>query len=152
LKTIEVYDTIFQVIDEQQLQRDLVLYSYGLFPLLSVAALPVKPVLLALYETYYLPLGNGLQSIATGFIIGLLSSLDTDVDSFNRIIVLLECLSKTIDTSYFYTCIWSAIQLVASVRHSAIVFLCNHFNQISFINGLSIETMVNKLISTHRVS
>ena len=148
LKALEVYETIFRVIDKRQLQRDLVLYSYGLFPLLSVAALPVKPVLITLYETYFLPLGQALQPILTGFLIGLFASLEEGVDHYNRVIILLENVASQIDQSFFYTCIWSAMQLAASARHSAILFIRSHFDretpaeEQTFLVGSSVDTMV----------
>ena len=50
-------------------------HSAGLFPLLSNAAMSVKPALLGLYETYYLPLGKtlkpGLQGLLSGGVPGL---------------------------------------------------------------------------------
>ncbi|CAF1177992.1 unnamed protein product [Rotaria sordida] len=149
LKTLEVYETIFQIIDKHHLQRDIILYSYGLFSLLSDAALPVKPILLTLYETYFLPLGEALNPILTGFLIGLFSALEEGADYYNRIIILLDNLANRIDEFYFYTCIWSAINFVSIVRYSAITFILNHFDKRKnmsdqiYLIGLSIETMVS---------
>ena len=150
LKTLEVYETIFQMIDKRQLQRDLVLFTYGLFPLLSSAALPVKPILLDLYETHFLPLGQGLEPVLTAFIIGLLSSLEEGVDYFDRVVLLLDRLANQIDEFYFYTCLWSSMFFVSSVRYPAIVFIRNHFNEqkssneLQFLRGSSDEIMVKK--------
>jgi hypothetical protein len=143
-----VYETIFRIIDKRHLQRDIILYSYGLFSLLPVAALPVKPVLLTLYELYFLPLGEALNPILTGFLIGLFSALEAGADYYDRVILLLDNLANKTDEFYFYTCIWSAIHSVALVRHSAIIFILNHFDRRKNIEdqfhliGLSIETMV----------
>ncbi|UJR10286.1 hypothetical protein I4U23_014493 [Adineta vaga] len=149
LKTLEVYETIFRMIDKVHLQRDIVLYSYGLFPLLPVAALNVKPVLLKLYETYFLPLDEALDSILTGFLIGLFSTLEEGGDFYDRVIRLLDNLANRIDEMYFYTCIWSAVHLVATVRYSAIAFIINHFDKRKtledqiYLTGLSTDTMVS---------
>ncbi|KAL0171726.1 hypothetical protein M9458_032037, partial [Cirrhinus mrigala] len=74
-KALETYEIIFKIIGPKRLAKDLFLYSSGLFPLLSNAAMSVKPVLLGLYETYYLPLGKtlkpGLQGLLTGVLPGL---------------------------------------------------------------------------------
>ncbi|XP_004363416.1 hypothetical protein CAOG_03688 [Capsaspora owczarzaki ATCC 30864] len=51
-KAIEVYDLAFFNMGPIVLARDLVLYSAGLFPLLALAASPVKPLLLQLYEKH----------------------------------------------------------------------------------------------------
>ncbi|CAF4958002.1 unnamed protein product, partial [Rotaria magnacalcarata] len=149
LKAIEVYETIFRIIDKNNLQRDLILYSYGLFALLSVAALPVKPTLLALYETYFLPLGEALNPVLTGFLIGLFSALEEGADYYDRVIRLLNNLAERIDEFYFYNCIWSAIHSIATVRYSAVIFILNHFDKRKNMNdqiyliGLSVETMVS---------
>jgi hypothetical protein len=151
LKTLEVYETIFRMIDKRHLQRDIILYSYGLFPLLPIAALPVKPVLLTLYELYFVPLDEALNPILTGFLMGLFSALEEGADYYNRVITILDNLANRIDEFYFYTCIWSAIHLVASVRYPAIIFILNHFDRTKNIEdqfhliGLSTETMVMKI-------
>lgn len=148
LKTLEVYETIFRIINKRQLQRDIILYSYGLFSLLPVCALPVKPVLLSLYELYFLPLDEALNPILTGFLIGLFSSLEEGADYYNRAIQLLDNLANRIDEFYFYTCIWSAIHLVATARYAAITYIISHFDRRRTIGdqfhliGLSTETMV----------
>ncbi|CAF0822713.1 unnamed protein product [Rotaria sp. Silwood1] len=149
LKALEVYETIFQIIDKRHLQRDIILYSYGLFSLLSDAALPVKPILLTLYETYFLPLGEALNPILTGFLVGLFSALEEGADYYNRVIILLDNLANRIDEFYFYTCIWSAINFVSTVRYSAITFILNHFDKRKnmkdqiYLIGLSRDTMVS---------
>ncbi len=110
----------------------------------------MKPVLLTLYELYFLPLDEALNPVLTGFLIGLFSALEEGADYYNRVILLLDNLSNRIDEFYFYTCVWSAIHSVASVRHSAIIFVLNHFDKKKNIEdqfhliGLSIETMVKK--------
>ncbi len=117
---------------------------------MPVAALPVKPVLLNLYELYFLPLGETLNPILSGFLIGLFSALEEGADYYNRVILLLDKLANQIDEFYFYTCIWSSIHRVASVRYSAITFIINHFDKRKNIEdqfhliGFSIETMVKE--------
>ncbi|CAF0867652.1 unnamed protein product [Adineta ricciae] len=149
LKTLEVYETIFRMIGKRNLQRDIILYSCGLFPLLPAAALPVKPVLLNLYETYILPLDEALNPILTGFFLGLFPALEEGADYHDRIYALLDNLSNRIDKFYYYTCIWSAIHLVASARHSALTFILNHFDKRKsmedqlYLMGSSVETMVS---------
>ncbi|CAM4958947.1 unnamed protein product [Rotaria socialis] len=149
LKTLEVYETIFRMIGKRNLQRDIIIYSCGLFPLLPAAALPVKPVLLTLYETYFLPLDEALNPILTGFLLGLFPALEEGADYYDRIYALLDNLSNRIDKFYFYTCIWSATNLVAAARHSALTFILNHFDKRKtmedqlYLMGSSVETMVS---------
>jgi hypothetical protein len=136
------------MIGKRNLQRDIILYSCGLFPLLPAAALPVKPVLLTLYETYFLPLGEALNPILTGFLLGLFPALEEGADYYDRISALLDNLANRIDKFYFYTCIWSAIHLVAAARYPALTFILNHFDKRKtmedqlYLMGSSVETMV----------
>lgn len=151
LETLSVYETIFQMLDKRNFQRDLLIYSYGLFPLLSVGAYPVKSVLLNLYEKFFLPLGSQLEPILTGFLIGLFSSLEEDIENSQRLNILLENLIHQVDEFYFYTCLWSAMCLVTSVRHAAALFLFNHFDrqqprqEQKFIKGFDEKTMITAI-------
>ena len=117
--------------------------------MLPGAALPVKPVLLNIYESYFLPLGDALNPILTGLLLGLFPALEEGADYYDRIYTLLDNLSNCIDKFYFYTCIWSAIHLVASARYSALAFILNHFDKRKtmedqlYLMGSSVETMVN---------
>ena len=58
--------------------------SSGLFPLLSHAAMAVKPVLLTLYERYYLPLQRALLPSLQAFITGLLPGLEEGLEVNDR--------------------------------------------------------------------
>ena len=58
--------------------------SAGLFPLLSNAAMSVKPALLGLYETYYLPLGKTLKPGLQGLLTGVLPGLEEGSEYYDR--------------------------------------------------------------------
>lgn len=59
-------------------------FSSGLFPLLGHAAMAVKPVLLTLYERYYLPLQRALLPSLQAFITGLLPGLEEGLEVNDR--------------------------------------------------------------------
>lgn len=59
-------------------------FSSGLFPLLGHAAMAVKPVLLTLYERYYLPLQRALLPSLQAFITGLLPGLEEGLEVYDR--------------------------------------------------------------------
>ncbi|CAF0956370.1 unnamed protein product [Didymodactylos carnosus] len=149
LKALEVYSSIFQMIGTRNLQRDIILYSFGLFPLLPSAALPVKPVLLSLYETYFLPLGEGLTPVLTGLFLALFPALEEGSDHFDRTNQLLDNILSKMDKFYFYACIWSAIHLLPSARYPAITYMLSHFDKRKSMEdqlclmGLSVETLVS---------
>jgi len=82
------------------LKRDLPLWSSGLFPFFEYAATSVKvrnvsvlsvfapnrqniqPVLLDLYDTYYLPMQTGLRPVMKSFILALLPGLEEETGEF----------------------------------------------------------------------
>jgi hypothetical protein len=53
-----------------RLAAELFIYSAGLFPLLANAALNVRSLLLTVYETHFVPLGQRLRPGLNGFLSG----------------------------------------------------------------------------------
>ena len=76
LKALETYDLIFKRIGTKGLAQDLFIYSAGILPLLGNAAMPVKPVLLGIYESYFLGLGKALLPGLPGVVLGLLPGIE----------------------------------------------------------------------------
>ena len=76
LKALETYNLVFKQIGKSRLTKDLFIYSAGLFPLLAAAAISVKPVLLNLYEEFYVPLGPHLIPGLPGFLIAVLPGIE----------------------------------------------------------------------------
>ena len=64
------------------LQRDLALWSSGLFPFFEYAATSVKPTLLNLFDTHYVPLQGALRPIMKSFILALLPGLEEETGEF----------------------------------------------------------------------
>jgi len=56
----------------------------GLFPLLGHAAMNVRPSLLTVYETHFVPLGERLRPGLSGFLSGVLPGLEEGADHFDR--------------------------------------------------------------------
>ena len=159
LKALEVYTVLFQNIGVENLSKDLFLYSSGLFPLLANAALSVKPVLLGIYETYFLPLKQALRPCLIGLISGIMPGLEEGSDFYTRTFNLLKniciaqsdtgSLSRTVAASmnsidsaasnasanqiaedkYFYTALWSAIVTQSSIRFPAIIFILENYEK-----------------------
>ena len=69
-KALETYDIIFKCMGTNRLATELFIYSAGLFPLLCNAALNVRPILLSIYETHFVPLGERLRPALNGFLSG----------------------------------------------------------------------------------
>ena len=60
------------------LTRDLALWSSGLFPFFEYASTSVKPMLINLFETRYLPLQGALRPVMRAFILALLPGLEEE--------------------------------------------------------------------------
>ncbi|XP_076078008.1 protein DOP1A-like isoform X1 [Mytilus galloprovincialis] len=153
LKALETYDIIFKCIGTQRLAQDLFVYSAGLFPLLSHAAMNVKPVLLSIYERHFVALGKHIKPGLNGMLLGLLPGLEEGSEHYDRTNSLLEDLCKQANAEYFYTCLWECIRSCPSVRLPAITFLVSHFNKKKsmedqlYMMGLNIDLLVEAVCS-----
>nr|CAD7588635.1 unnamed protein product [Timema genevievae] len=96
LKALETYDIIFKCMGTNRLSHELFIYSAGtinlklclcfagLFPLLGHAAMNVRPSLLTVYESHFVPLGERLRPGLSGFLSGVLPGLEEGSDHYNR--------------------------------------------------------------------
>lgn len=84
LRTLDVYSAIFDRIGSQGLLSNLLVYSSGLFPVLSYASMSVRPHLLTIYEKYFLPLGTHLVPALHGFVLSLLPGLEDESEHSER--------------------------------------------------------------------
>ncbi|XP_051576634.1 protein dopey-1-like isoform X4 [Myxocyprinus asiaticus] len=147
-KALETYEIIFKIIGPKRLAKDLFLYSSGLFPLLSNAAMSVKPVLLGLYETYYLPLGKTLKPGLQGLLTGVLPGLEEGSEYYDRTNTLLEKVAAAVEQPAFYGALWGSILTSPAVRLPGVSFVLLHLNRkLSmedqlYIIGSDIELMV----------
>lgn len=89
LKALETYDIIFKCIGASRLSQELFIYSAGLFPLLGNAAMNVKPSLLTIYETHFVPLGTKLRPGLNGFLIGVLPGLEEGSEYYERFVCFI---------------------------------------------------------------
>lgn len=123
----------------------------GLFPLLGHAAMNVRPSLLTVYETHFVPLGERLCPALSGFLSGVLPGLEEGSDHFDRTNSLLEKVCDGVGAARFYTCLWDCLSCNSIIRLPAICFILAHFNRkLSMedqlhIMGTDIDAMVNGL-------
>ncbi|XP_030054935.1 protein DOP1A isoform X1 [Microcaecilia unicolor] len=147
-KALETYEIIFKIIGPKRLAKDLFLYSSGLFPLLTNAAMSVKPALLNLYETYYLPLGKTLKPGLQGLLTGILPGLEEGSEYYDRTNTLLEKVAAAVEQSAFYSALWGSLLTSPAVRLPGITYVLSHLNRkLSmedqlYIIGSDIELMV----------
>ena len=76
LKTLETYEIVFQQIGKEWLAKDLPYYSAGLFPLFAYASMQVKPKIIDLITTYFVPIGIGLLPCLPGLVSSLSVGLE----------------------------------------------------------------------------
>ncbi|NWQ69304.1 DOP2 protein, partial [Neopipo cinnamomea] len=129
LKALETYEIIFKIIGTKWLAKDLFLYSSGLFPLLANAAMSVRPVLLGLYEKYFLPLQKSLLPGLQAFVIGLLPGLEEGSEIYDRTDALLVKLSLLMGQEVFYGALWGSVLVSPSIRLPASLFVVTHINR-----------------------
>ncbi|XP_073445768.1 protein DOP1A isoform X1 [Dendrobates tinctorius] len=147
-KALETYEIIFKIIGPKRLAKDLFLYSAGLFPLLTNAAMSVKPALLSLYEIYYLPLGKTLKPGLQGLLTGILPGLEEGSEYYDRTNTLLEKVASAVEQSAFYSALWGSLLTSPAVRLPGITYVLSHLNRkLSmedqlYIIGSDIELMV----------
>uniref|UniRef100_A0A0P6J8V2 Protein dopey-2 n=1 Tax=Heterocephalus glaber TaxID=10181 RepID=A0A0P6J8V2_HETGA len=131
LKALETYEIIFKIVGTKWLAKDLFLYSCGLFPLLANAAMSVRPVLLGLYEKYFLPLQRLLLPSLQAFLVGLLPGLEEGSEIYDRTDALLLRLSLVVGREVFYTALWGGVLASPAIRPPASLFVVSHISRDS---------------------
>ncbi|XP_054556262.1 protein dopey-2 isoform X2 [Talpa occidentalis] len=129
LKALETYEIIFKIVGTKWLAKDLFLYSCGLFPLLANAAMSVRPALLSLYETYFLPLKKLLLPSLQAFIMGLLPGLEEGSEIYDKTDRLLLRLSQVVGEEVFYAALWGSVLVSPAVRLPASLFVVSHIRR-----------------------
>ncbi|KAJ4470942.1 Dopey, N-terminal-domain-containing protein [Lentinula aciculospora] len=130
-RALDVYSHILAVLGSEGLKRDLPIWSSGLFPFFEYAATSVKPTLLNLYDTHYLPLQSGLRPVTKSFILALLPGLEEETgEFFEKVISLLDRLSGTVSPSFFFQNMWLVMLTTPSARGTALNFLSRRLPQL----------------------
>ncbi|XP_066988498.1 protein dopey-1 homolog isoform X3 [Macrobrachium rosenbergii] len=151
LKALETYDIIFKCMGTNRLSQELFIYSAGLFPLFSSAAMNVRSALLTVYETHFVPLGQRLRPGLNGFLSGILAGLEEGSDHLERTSQLLTRVAEGVGKAEFFGCLWDCVWGNSGVRLPAITHIMACFNKkLStedqlHILGTNIDVMVSAL-------
>ena len=145
LKALEIYHTIFSVIGwcskfillqnldycsgprsrfvlgHKGLSEDLFLYSAGLFPLLGTSSMSIKPKLLEIYETFYVPLGSALEPAMPALLHGILPGLEEGSEYYSPTLRLLEIFKKHVPNFQFG--LWKCVFDNSTTRFQALTFV-----------------------------
>ncbi|KAJ7070662.1 Dopey, N-terminal-domain-containing protein [Mycena amicta] len=139
-RALDVYSHILAVLGSEGLKRDLAVWSSGLFPFFEYAATSVKPALLNLYDTHYLPLQASLRPIMKSFIIALLPGLEEETGEFFE--------KGPYRPAFFFQNIWLVMLTTPSARGNALNLLgrrlprLNAEEDIAIIIGRDIGLMI----------
>jgi hypothetical protein len=120
------------------LKRDLPLWSSGLFPFFEYAATSVKPTLLNIYETHYIPLQTALRPLTKSFTLALLPGLEEETgEFFEKVIALLDKLSTSALLSFFFQNIWLIMLTTPSARGTSLNYLSRRLPRLNPDEGAS---------------
>ncbi|KAB7501828.1 Protein dopey-1, partial [Armadillidium nasatum] len=129
LKALEIYDVIFKCMGTNRLSQELFIYSAGLFPLFSSAAMNVRSALLTIYENHFVPLGTRLRPGLNGFLAATLSGVEEGSDHLERTSFLLQRIGEGVGMTEFFGCMWECILNNSNVRLPGLVYITNSFNK-----------------------
>ncbi|KAL0242321.1 hypothetical protein I308_105950 [Cryptococcus tetragattii IND107] len=140
-RALDVYSHIFSIIGTDGLQRDLAIWSSGLFPFFQYAATSVRPLLINIYETYYLPLGENLRPATKAFVLALLPGIEEEAgDFFDKILFLLDRLSGAISPSFFLQNVFLILITSPVSRLAALNYLARRMTKPPDHPDATIET------------
>ncbi|BGP07694.1 Protein dopey-1 [Rhodotorula toruloides] len=123
-RALDVYTHILSTIGPDQLVHDLPAWSSGLFPFFQYAATSVKPIVLSIYERFYLPLSESLRPATKAFILALLPGLEEETGEwFEKVAALLDRLSGTVSPAFFFQNLWLVLITAPNSRIPALNYL-----------------------------
>ncbi|WFD18345.1 hypothetical protein MCAP1_000546 [Malassezia caprae] len=147
-RALEVYTHIFSVIGVDGLRRDLPVWTPGLLPFFPHAATSIKPVVLGLYETYYLPLGVDLRPVTRAMLLSLLPGLEEESSEFfDRVVALLDRLSHSVQLAFFLQTMWHVMIMTPSVRLCAFHYLARRMPRVGEPASPPLESLHVSLLS-----
>ncbi|KAG5733413.1 Protein dopey, partial [Termitomyces sp. T112] len=131
-RALDVYLHILSVLGPEGLLADLPIWSSGLFPFFEYAATSVKPTLLNLFDTHYLPLQSGLRPVMKSFILALLPGLEEETSEFfDKVLNLLDRLSGTVSPSFFFQNIWLVMLTTPIARGTSLNYLARRLPRLN---------------------
>lgn len=123
-RALDVYHHILSVIGADGLRRDLQVWTSGLLPFFQYASTSVKPTLLGIYETFYLPLGDDLRPLTKALQMALLPGLEEETSEYyERTLRLLDSISEAVSLPFFLQNLWLTLITTPSVRLAALNYL-----------------------------
>ncbi|BGP38275.1 hypothetical protein JCM10449v2_002204 [Rhodotorula kratochvilovae] len=142
-RALDVYTHILTTIGPENLRRDLPAWSSGLFPFFQYAATSVKPIVLNIYERFYLPLQEELRPATKAFILALLPGLEEETGEwFEKVAALLDRLSGTVSPSFFFQNLWLVLITAPNSRTPALNYLARRLPRASADGDEALDAIV----------
>ena len=93
-------------------RRDLQVWTPGLLPFFPHAATSVRPLVLDIYERFYLPLHTDLRPMTRALLLSLLPGVEEESSEFfDRVITLLDRLAASVQWPFFIRTMWKVMIL-----------------------------------------
>ncbi|ABN66761.2 predicted protein [Scheffersomyces stipitis CBS 6054] len=127
-KTLSIYETIFNALTPDTLNKELSIWLPGLLPVLSYCSISVKPQFIRILKNIILPTINSisLKMVTKPLILCLLPGLDDEnSEAFNDILDLMDSFKlKLNDDTHFWQCMFRCIISNPEKRLGSL-FWCN---------------------------
>ncbi|CRG84598.1 Protein dopey [Talaromyces islandicus] len=150
-KALEVYTYIFGLIKPEGLSQDLSLYFPGVAPTLTFASLSVRPLFIALLETYLpelepMALRPALKAIILALLPGLEEETSDDFEPTLRTLNKIRTVASQMDTrrssvspsaggQYFWQCLFLASITNPSRRSGVLAYLNRHLPKLGLTDS-----------------
>eukprot|EP00002_Diphylleia_rotans_P025783 TRINITY_DN5114_c0_g1_i4.p1 TRINITY_DN5114_c0_g1~~TRINITY_DN5114_c0_g1_i4.p1 ORF type:complete len:2006 (-),score=388.98 TRINITY_DN5114_c0_g1_i4:487-6504(-) len=137
IKALETYELIFGK-NKDHLSQDLILFSSGLFPFFQYASTQVKPKVLHLVLTYYVPLGTNIGLALPGLVQCLLPGLEEEnTQPYESTLEIFNQLSEGPTREMFFKAMWRCLLFSSSTsRLCALNFFLQKFSKATSIASL----------------
>ncbi|SCV67868.1 BQ2448_5479 [Microbotryum intermedium] len=137
-RALDVYTHILTTIGPENLRRDLPAWSSGIFPFFQYAATSVKPIVLSIFERFYLPLQESLRPATKAFILALLPGLEEETgEFFEKVAALLDRVSGAVSPSFFFQNVWLVLVTAPGSRIPALNYLSRRLPKLESEDALS---------------
>lgn len=96
----------------------------GLFPLFAFASMQIRPKIIDLIKTFYLPIGKDLLPCLNGLVMALVPGLEeTNSEFYRSIVKLLDEVGEKVGQRNLFHSLWKTVSLNPSIRIGAINYL-----------------------------
>ncbi|KDE03256.1 hypothetical protein MVLG_06250 [Microbotryum lychnidis-dioicae p1A1 Lamole] len=137
-RALDVYTHILTTIGPENLRRDLPAWSSGIFPFFQYAATSVKPIVLSIFERFYLSLQESLRPATKAFILALLPGLEEETgEFFEKVAALLDRVSGAVSPSFFFQNVWLVLVTAPGSRIPALNYLSRRLPKLQSEDGLT---------------